>query len=652
MPGTWQPLDNQPGFCAGTMLLLTDGTVMVQQQNGRQWWKLTPDRFGNYVRGTWTKLASMRLARLYYASAVLADGRVFVAGGEYNGGTAAVELNAAEIYDPLTDMWSDLPTPKGWTALGDAAACMLADGRILVGQLTDTQTAFFTPGPDTWTAAPNKTVRSNEESWALLRDGTVLAVETLNAPNAEKYDPTSNTWVSAGATPASLVEAASSEIGASVVLPDGRCLAIGATGKTALYTQPSTPTGQGTWAAGPDFPTVSGMPFGAKDAPACLLPSGSVLCAVAPVDGSVGNYLTPTSFFEFDGTSLVRVSDPPNNGGAPFSGLLLVIPSGQALYSAQSPEIYAYTPDSGPNEEWRPSITECPETVQAGASFTLNGRQLNGLSQASMYGDDATVATNYPIVRITTSTGRVVFCRTSDHSTMAVATGSTPVSTTVSVPANLENGPAELVVVANGIASEPCRTEVVGGRKPAKGRRRVRKIRSEPMAAPRKATASRGILGTIGLGFRYIGCGFYYVCNWAAQLTCAETETTAYKQCTQTRDDGYNKCTQTRDDGYNKCTQTRDDGYNKCAQTRDDGYNQCCTWWPCSWACNAWVWVSNIVCVACTWISNVVCIAWTWISNIVCIAWTWISYVVCVAWTWFVATLCKLFTWVMKLVCS
>lgn len=242
MPGTWEALDNQPGFCAGLMLLLTDGTVMVQQENGRQWWKLTPDPFGSYVRGRWTKLRSMRLARLYYASAVLADGRVFVAGGEYNGGTAEVRLNAAEIYDPLTDMWSDLPTPTGWTKTGDAAARMLSDGRILVGQLTDNETAIFTPGPDTWTAAPDKFDNSNEESWTLLRDGTVLAVQTHSEPNAEKYDPASNTWVHAGATPASLVETNSNEIGASVVMPDGRCFAIGATGKTALYTQPSMPT--------------------------------------------------------------------------------------------------------------------------------------------------------------------------------------------------------------------------------------------------------------------------------------------------------------------------------------------------------------------------------------------------------------------------
>ena len=44
-------------------------------------WK--PDSHGSYVDGTWTRLASMHEPRLYYASAVLPDGDVFVAGGEY-----------------------------------------------------------------------------------------------------------------------------------------------------------------------------------------------------------------------------------------------------------------------------------------------------------------------------------------------------------------------------------------------------------------------------------------------------------------------------------------------------------------------------------------------------------------------------------------
>ena len=64
-------------------------------------WKLTRDINGNYVNGTWSALADGPNAPLYFASAVLRDGRVFVAGGEYNNGVTA-ELLAAEIYNPLT----------------------------------------------------------------------------------------------------------------------------------------------------------------------------------------------------------------------------------------------------------------------------------------------------------------------------------------------------------------------------------------------------------------------------------------------------------------------------------------------------------------------------------------------------------------------
>src|SRR5262245_43525426 len=88
---TWTSLLNQPTFPAGTALLLTDGTVMVQQMSTTgygtgQWWRLTPDITGSYRNGTWSPLATMPAgyAPLYYASAVLADGRVVVEGGEYN----------------------------------------------------------------------------------------------------------------------------------------------------------------------------------------------------------------------------------------------------------------------------------------------------------------------------------------------------------------------------------------------------------------------------------------------------------------------------------------------------------------------------------------------------------------------------------------
>ena len=68
---------------------------------------------------------------------------------------------------------------------------------------------------------------------------------------------------------------------------------------------------------------------------------------------------------------------------------------------------------------------------------------------------DRAMATNYPIVRLQYPNGRVVYCRTGGHSTMGVATGARIVSTSFTVPPGAPDGGANLVVVANGIASDP-----------------------------------------------------------------------------------------------------------------------------------------------------------------------------------------------------
>ena len=92
--------------------------------------------------------------------------------------------------------------------------------------------------------------------------------------------------------------------------------------------------------------------------------------------------------------------------------------------------------------------------ISAGSTYPLSGTQLNGLTQASSFGDETQNATNYPLVRITNrASGHVFYARTHDHSSMGVATGSTTVSTSFDVPAAIEPGGSQLQVVANGIAS-------------------------------------------------------------------------------------------------------------------------------------------------------------------------------------------------------
>ena len=101
--------------------------------------------------------------------------------------------------------------------------------------------------------------------------------------DSERYIPSLNRWISDAALPVALYNNLD-EMGAGLLLPDGRALFLGGTGHTALYT-PSGNTNQGAWAAGPDIP--GGL--GTSDAPAAMMVNGRILCAV----GNATNYGSP-----------------------------------------------------------------------------------------------------------------------------------------------------------------------------------------------------------------------------------------------------------------------------------------------------------------------------------------------------------------------
>jgi len=73
MAGSWVPLTTQPSFSANHMMLLTDGSVLVQALATNNWWKLSPDVNGSYVNGSWTALANSTYGPTYYASAIMRE---------------------------------------------------------------------------------------------------------------------------------------------------------------------------------------------------------------------------------------------------------------------------------------------------------------------------------------------------------------------------------------------------------------------------------------------------------------------------------------------------------------------------------------------------------------------------------------------------
>jgi hypothetical protein len=451
-PQNLQTLANQPPDGAGIGFLLTDGSVVFQGGNSSDWSRLTPDNSGSYLKGTWSSIASLPsgYAPLFFASAVLADGRLVILGGEYNFGNFVL-TNQGAIYDPVADTWTSLAPPASWAYIGDSPSVVLPGGQFLVGRKLDMLMAQLDPATLQWTAmaSTGKSDFNAEEGWTLLPDGSVLTFDVLNAPNSERYIPSTQTWITAGSTMVDLHTPGGAcipygggcylppgEVGPAVLRPDGTVFATGSAsqgspGHTAVYTPPTLLTDPGTWTVGPDFPGNDN----AGDSFAALLPNGHVL-----VEGNSG------TLYEFDGTKLT----PGGSVGAGSS--LLVLPTGEVIVGGSPVQLY--TSSGQPSASWAPSITAFPSIVTRGSTYPISGTQFNGLSQAAAFGDEDETATNYPLVRITNqATGHVFYARTHDHSTMAVATGATPVSTNFDVPAAMETGPSTLEVVANGIPS-------------------------------------------------------------------------------------------------------------------------------------------------------------------------------------------------------
>ena len=471
--GNWTFLNNAtavPFGGATNALLLPTGEVLVQDsQNRSNWWKLTPDKMGDYSKGTWKQTATMPAGYgpTYYASAVLKSGRVIVEGGEYNVGvTGQAETPLGALYDPGMDVWVNVNPPAGWTEIGDTSGVVLPGGHFPLAALTGSQLAELDESTLTWTVYPGtgKQDSNNEEGWTLLPDGSLLTVDTSTRPipnHAERLLFDTHTWISAGDTVTLLADLPDDEIGPAVLRPDGTVFATGATpmgsmtvGHTGIYTPPAKRMDTGTWAAGPNFPNFDSI----ADGPAALLPDGNVL-----VMASMGYTATGSVFFEFDGTNLnpepasYFAADQPS-----YVGQMLVLPTGQIFFTdlSEYPELYNSVGTYNP--AWAPVILSAPATVTKGTDYVVSGTQFNGLSQGGMYGDDAQSATNYPLVRVTnTATGHVYYARAHDPSTMAVATGTQIVSTKFKIRDDTEIGPSTLVVVTNGIPSAPVNVTVM-----------------------------------------------------------------------------------------------------------------------------------------------------------------------------------------------
>ena len=461
-PGTWTPTTKKPVSAVAHALLLNDGSVLVNSfffsNHNDPWYRLKPDATGSYINGTWSNAGTLPTGYnpLYFASALLPSGQVIVIGGEYNNASAVWTTQGA-VYTPSSNTWTAISAPTGWSTVGDAQSVILPSGHMMVANCCTTQEATLTMSGTTATWASTGTGKfdwNDEEGWTLLPSGKVLTVDayvntTCCNLGYQLYSPSTGAWTTPNNnTVVNLVDSGSRELGPMVLLPNKTVFAAGATTNNAIYT-----ISTGTWAAAPKF----GGSLDIADGPAAVLPDGNAL-----FDTSPGIFGTGSKFFEWDGAALNATSAPPNAPvDSSYVGNMVVLPTGQVLFTDFSGDVEIYTPVGSPCAGCAPTISTVATTLTHGSkNNSISGTQFNGVTQGAYYGDDNQSATNFTLVRITDSTGKVVYCKTHGWAG-GVATGAKLVSAKFDIPSTIALGSASLVVVTNGIPSAAVTVTII-----------------------------------------------------------------------------------------------------------------------------------------------------------------------------------------------
>jgi len=465
---TWTPLNNQPGADVGVMLQLRDGRILVheeQQGNSRQWFILTPDATGSYVNGTWSSGGELPsgYAPWFFGSQVLLDGKtIAVEGGEYNNGQDAwTTLGALGTISGNSITWTSNAPPTGWGNIGDAESIILPDGTYMQADCCSPQNALFN-GPNSWTETGSVNQSNNDESgFTILTNDLILTVDAKadspcgTSQGSELYNQTTGVWSCGPNTPVKLYNPNDEELGAAVLMYNNKVFQSGGNvNATAIYDVASN-----TWTAGP---TPAGG-LDQADGPSALEPNGKVLAMYSP-----GLFQGGCQFVEYNPVANA-LADAPNPSHCPsdssYVGHLMILPTGQIMFTDFSSTVEIYTPASGTVSGVAPTITSVGSTLNSpSTSNPLSGTQLNGLTQNNAYGDDYQGDTDYPLVQLVqiAAPNGVYFATTHNETTHSIAPG-TAATTEFDVPAGLPGGSYTLTVITNGIASNPETVTVVPG---------------------------------------------------------------------------------------------------------------------------------------------------------------------------------------------
>lgn len=107
-----------------------------------------------------------------------------------------------------------------------------------------------------------------------------------------------------------------------------------------------------------------------------------------------------------------------------LSGNMLDLPDGTVLYASDAVtpfQYYVYVPSGDPLTSGKPIISSI--TLITCTSLIATGRLFNGINEGAAFGDEGENDSNYPLVRLTSSTGHVYYARSDNCNSTGVQRG-------------------------------------------------------------------------------------------------------------------------------------------------------------------------------------------------------------------------------------
>ena len=418
--GTWSTTGLQgkggggdDGFTPGEATLLLNGKVLLTGPSGAELYDPATGQWSSCPQATASAGCPGPMVvseRGGHTATLLKDGRVLVAGGNYDGSVAVT----TELYDPATGKFTrtgDLLTARHYHT-----ATLLPDGRVLVAGGVDAACTtcpkpnpgnaaeIYNPATSQWTSAKPLAQGVNHHTATLLASGKVLVsggrvpsnpTNATDTDMSQLYAPGLDLWTSCSLETAATPDCPGPLVhgrfdDSATVLSDGRILAAGGVRSDGVVTYSTAelydPT-RGIW-------TETGRMGEARYLHvAARLPNGRVLVAGGGGRYGFGRYQPVSSAELYDPNSgkwsqAPFMPDANASAGAALAtgpwaacasncGKVLVVRAGavRSLLFAPTPEVSLVSPAGGP--------------ASGGTSVTITGTGLASVSSVKFGGVEA-----------------------------------------------------------------------------------------------------------------------------------------------------------------------------------------------------------------------------------------------------------------------